>query len=63
MTRYHVTIREVWNQVVEVEADSEEEALDKVAEGDGDYLEGGSNFEFNRTMDRDESLWEVEEVK
>jgi hypothetical protein len=57
--KYVVTIREVWNQEVEIEASSEEEAFDRVTSGEGVHLEGGSSFTFNRTLDREESTWDI----
>ena len=52
---YIVGIREVHVNLVEVEAESPEEATAAAADGAGDYLD----LEFSHTLDTDE--WTVEE--
>jgi hypothetical protein len=49
MTSYIIEVPEVHYQQVRVEADSPEEALAKVREGDGDYLEA----EYSHILDFD----------
>tara|TARA_Y100000593_G_scaffold35861_1_gene69997 strand:- start:13 stop:186 length:174 start_codon:yes stop_codon:yes gene_type:complete len=54
--RYIVTIKEVHAQEIVVSAVSEEQALAKAQDGDGDYA-NGTSFEYS--LDRDS--WEVRE--
>ena len=56
--RYIITRREVWTQGVQIEADSKEEAIRKVADGDGEVIE--SLFEYSHTLDPD--TWTLEQV-
>ena len=56
MTKFIVTMKEVWNQPVQVEADSREHAVEIVKAGGGDMVETG--FEYNHTLDPD--VWTVE---
>ena len=44
--------------MVEIEADSEEDAIELVGEGYGDYLD--NTLELSHTMDMD--LWTIEEA-
>ena len=55
MKKYKVTVREVWSNVVEVEAESPDEAIAKVAE---DIEEGQTSYEY--TLEPDE--WTVTNV-
>lgn len=57
--KYIVKIKETWIQSVRVEAESESDAVEKVLEGAGDYLEGPDGFEFQNSQDSD--MWDVEE--
>jgi len=57
-TKYIVSVREVHIQMVEIEADSEEDAIELVGEGYGDYLD--NTLELSHTMDMD--LWTIEEA-
>lgn len=57
MAKFIVTIQEVWTQLVEVEASSEEEAIDKVVDGEGYYIDNA--LEYSHTLDR--AFWTVEE--
>jgi hypothetical protein len=59
MPRYIVVTKEVFEQPYEVEANSEEEALEKVIDGEGDILD--DCFEYSHTLDRD--TWTVELVE
>jgi hypothetical protein len=56
--KYLVSVREVYTQSCLIEADNGEEAIDKVAEGEGKIID---DFEYVRTLDKDE--WKVFEVK
>ena len=56
MIKFLIRTKEVWIQVVEVEANSEEEAIRKVEEGEG--ICSDNDFEFSYMLDSDE--WEVE---
>ena len=59
MDKYIVYVREVWTQPVEIEADSTNEAKEKVYGGEGVVLEDW--FEFSDCLDS--STWAVEKVK
>lgn len=60
MSKLHrVHVQEVWIQVVEIEAESKEEATERVAAGEGVVLE--NEFEYSRTIDDNIALWLVEE--
>ena len=56
MSTYVVLVREVWIQGVRIEAASPEEALRRVADGDGEYLE--DRFEYSHTLGPE--CWQVE---
>ena len=58
MKKYIITMKEVWDQMTIVDAESEEEAIRLVEKGEGQLLDDG--FEYNRTMDSE--YWNVEEV-
>lgn len=58
--KYCVAVKEVWSQLVSVEAKNQEEAIKKVKGGEGLYLEGmDENFQYSHTLDSDE--WSVAE--
>ena len=60
MKTYYVTVKEVWSQVVSIEAENEEKAVEKVIEGEGQYLEGmDENFQYSHTLEP--NLWGVVE--
>jgi hypothetical protein len=56
MPRYIVIKKEIWNQGVQVEADSKEEAIRKVVKGEGEMIE--TLFEFSVLLSPDN--WNVE---
>ncbi len=56
--KFLVMMREVHVQVVEIEAEDEQEAIGRVEDGEGDYRDG---TEYDCTLDSDE--WTVEECK
>lgn len=58
MKKYHVLVREIWIQKVEIEAENAGEAIEKVADGDGEYLDNA--LEYADTMASD--TWTAEEV-
>ena len=58
MKKFIVSVREVHIQMVEVEAENEEEAKDKVLAGDGVHRD--DSLEFSHTLDSE--LWTVEET-
>ena len=58
MPKYIVEVREVWSQGVEIEADSPEEALERVQEGEGDNME--ALFADSHTLDKE--FWVVTPV-
>lgn len=53
--KYYVDVREIHIQTVEIEADSPEQAITRVAEGDGSYLDG--RLEYSHTLPPD--TWTV----
>jgi hypothetical protein len=55
--KYIVSKREVWVRMVEVEAGSPQEAIDKVKGGEGATFE--DNFEYSHTLP--DHLWTCEE--
>jgi len=57
--KYIVTMKEVWDQMAIVEANSEEEAIKLIEAGEGQLLDDG--FEYSRTFDSE--YWNVEEVE
>jgi len=57
--KYIVYTREVYQQPVHIEAESEKEAIAKVEEGEGIAKE--EELDYSYTLDSDE--WHVEEVK
>lgn len=52
MATMRVIVPEVWYQTVEIEAESQEEAIRKVADGDGNYLD--DKLEYSHTRDSSE---------
>jgi len=57
MPRYYVLVKEVHDSYREVEADSPEEAIEKVAAGDDDFKE--ERMEYSYTLDSEQ--WSTEE--
>ena len=51
-------VREVWVQAYDVDADSKEEAIKKIAEGDGNVVE----WELDYSHMLDPETWEAEEL-
>lgn len=59
MPKYIVHVREVWVQPIEVEADSPDDAQDRIWAGEGVQLD--NRFEFSHCLER--GTWTVEEVE
>ncbi len=59
MPKYIVVVKEVWNQPVEVEADSPTEAKQKVLDGEGYIIEDW--FEYSFCLGPE--TWAVEEAR
>lgn len=57
MKTFHVYVREVHIQTVEVEAEDSEGAIESVANGEGNYLCGG--LEYSHVLE--DETWTVEE--
>lgn len=57
MSKYIVNVKEIVIQQVEIEADSKEDAIMKVREGDGNYLDPPESIE---TLDPED--WSVYEI-
>jgi hypothetical protein len=55
--RYDVTVKEVWVQTYTVHADSEEEAIQKVQDGDCETQDG--SFEYSHAQESD--TWDIAE--
>ena len=58
MKTFNVFVREVHIQTVKVTAKNEKEAISKVKDGEGDYIDGA--LEYSHTLDSD--TWSVESV-
>ena len=58
MPEYIVQMKEVWVQAVKITAQTKEEAIDLVAEGQGEFIESDKGFEFSHTLPKEE--WNVE---
>ena len=58
MKKFVVDVDEVWKQSYEVEADSVEEAKQKVKDGDADIIE--TCFEFSHCLDSE--FWTTNEI-
>ena len=56
MPKYIVTVKEVWDQIVEVEADNHDEAITLVKEGMGTEIPEA--HEYHHTIGSD--VWNVE---
>lgn len=53
--RYIVVVKEVWEQPVSIEAESVDDAIRKVGDGEGTVLE--SEFEYSHSLDSE--TWRV----
>lgn len=53
--KYTITVKEVHDSYVEIEADSPEQAIEKVKAGEGEEV----SIEYNRTLDSE--TWNVHE--
>ena len=58
MPKFIVKMREVWTQDVEIEADSKEDAIQRVSEGEGEYVQNNNSPEYSHTSDIEN--WTVE---
>jgi len=58
MAKFLVTRKEVWNSIIQVEAESPEEAIAKVEGGDDD---NEIDLSYSFTLETD--LWEVEKIE
>lgn len=58
MKEFVVRMHEVYTQDVKVEAKNKKEALQKVLDGDGEYID--NSLCYNYTLDNSED-WEIEE--
>ena len=59
MPEFIVYVKEVWIQAVKIQAPTKQEALDLVADGQGDFIEGTDAFEFSHSLSKKE--WDVEQ--
>lgn len=59
MPFFIVTVREVHTQMIKVDAQSSQEALAKVAAGQGEYIDG--TLEYGHTLPPD--TWTVEQTE
>lgn len=57
MPKYHIGVREVHIAIMEINADSKEEAIISIQEGNGEEV----SLEYSHTLDS--NLWTVEEAK
>jgi hypothetical protein len=58
MPKFTVCVREVWIQMVAVEAPDEANAKERVADGQGTYLGAPGGLEYSHTLDRE--TWTVD---
>ncbi len=58
MSKFIVHVKEVWDQPVEVEAESKEHAISRVVEGIAECKESECSYSY--TLDSDE--WTIEKV-
>jgi hypothetical protein len=49
---FYVDVKEVWSQTVEVQADTEQEAIEKVSDGEGNLLECSNCFQYDYTLNK-----------
>lgn len=56
MAKYIINVREVWVQMISIEANSKEEALDLVCQGKGEEID--DTLEFSHLMDKE--YWTVD---
>lgn len=56
--KFLVTTREVHKQVIEIEAEDERQAVERVLEGEGDFEEHEAEYDY--TLDSDE--WTVDMI-
>jgi hypothetical protein len=56
MAKYRVTVKEVWNRDVIIEAEDSEQAMNLVEEGRG--VDDPDSFELNYCLEQDQ--WDVE---
>lgn len=61
MKKFLVDVREVWVQTYEIEAESKEEALQLVYEGDGEIVDGGPVY--SHVLDGGKDIYYVSEKK
>ena len=54
--QFIITVKEVWDQLVKVEAENKEDAIQAIKDGNGIYLD---NPEYSRSLDSDG--WTIEE--
>ncbi len=57
--KFIVSVPEVWIQEAEVEAESSDEALIKVMDGEGDYL---PHPEYSHTLDTCQEDWKIKKI-
>lgn len=57
MSEFIVYVREVWIQAVKIEAATKTDAIEMVANGEGETLDG--ELEYSHTLDTD--TWEAEQ--
>lgn len=62
MKRFYVNRPEVYIQLVEVEAESAEEAIQAVADGYGEEIVGRKGLDYSYTID-DLDRWDAFEIK
>lgn len=58
MKIYRVFVKEVWVQAFDIEAESKEEAIKLITEGDGDIVQ--DELDYSHSLDPD--TWTVEEL-
>ena len=59
MPEFIVYVKEVWLQAVKIKAQTKKEAVDLVADGQGDFIEGNNGFEYSHSLSKTE--WDIEQ--
>jgi len=59
MPEFMVYVKEVWLQAVKIKAQTKKEAIDLVADGQGDFIEDKNGLEYSHSLPKKE--WDVEQ--
>jgi hypothetical protein len=59
MKTFLVRVPEVWYQTVRIEAETEDEAIEQVQEGNGEEVD--NTLEYSSTLEPSEAHWQIAE--